>query len=393
MPIPKNLSGTDAPAAWSAVLSLALGVFSLVMAEMLPASLLTPMAAALAISEGLAGQAVTATAIVGFVTSLMITTLAARVDRRHLLLTFSVLLIVANLLVASAPGLIVLLGGRLLLGFALGGFWTVAAATTMRLVSAASVPRALSIVFGGVAVATVVTGPLGSLLGALIGWRAVFLVGACVGLLSLGWQYLTLPPLPAQGQARFGGLVDILKRPQITAGLIAASLIFAGHMMFFTYLRPFLEAVTGVGVGALSAILLGFGIANVLGTAASGLLLARGVRFTLAIAPLGLALVGASLALWGGTLWSDAALVACWGFGFGVVPVAWTTWITRTAADQAERASGLLVAAIQLAIALGAGIGGLIVDLAGNRGAFAASAGVLMVAVTLVLRRLRPVRG
>ena len=111
---------TDAPA-WGAVVSMALGVFGLVTAEFLPASLLTPIAAELGISEGAAGQAVTATAVVGMVASLLITTFARRIDRRHLLMGFSALLIVSNLMVAFAPGLTFLLIGRVLLGIALGG--------------------------------------------------------------------------------------------------------------------------------------------------------------------------------------------------------------------------------------------------------------------------------
>lgn len=117
-----TLKADQTAARWSAIWGMAVGVFALVMAEMLPASLLTPMARGLAITEGMAGQAVTATAIVGFLTSLLITALTQQVDRRLMLLGFSVLLIVANLLTASAPGLLMLLIGRLLLGFALGGF-------------------------------------------------------------------------------------------------------------------------------------------------------------------------------------------------------------------------------------------------------------------------------
>ena len=79
--------------AWGAVFSLTLGVFGLVTAEFLPASLLTPMAATLGVTEGLAGQAVTATAAVAMVTSLLISTLTRNIDRRRVLLAFSVLLI------------------------------------------------------------------------------------------------------------------------------------------------------------------------------------------------------------------------------------------------------------------------------------------------------------
>ncbi|MDX5431977.1 MAG: MFS transporter, partial [Halomonas sp.] len=115
--------------AWGAVISMALGVFGLVTAEFLPASLLTPMAADLGVTEGMAGQAVTVTAAVALLTSLLISTATRRIDRRHVLLGFSMLLVASNLMVAFAPNLTVLLIGRVLLGMALGGFWTMSIAT------------------------------------------------------------------------------------------------------------------------------------------------------------------------------------------------------------------------------------------------------------------------
>jgi len=175
----------DKPA-WGAVFSLSLGVFGLVTAEFLPASLLTPMAASLGVSEGLAGQAVTATAAVAMITSLLIATATRTVDRRHVLLAFSVLLIASNLLVAFAPDLLAVLLGRVLLGVAIGGFWTMSAATAMRLVPEALVPRALSIMFSGVSLATIAAAPLGSYFGHLIGWRRVFLLATALG--GLGWS-------------------------------------------------------------------------------------------------------------------------------------------------------------------------------------------------------------
>src|SRR5690242_18534730 len=157
-PAPEVAAGETAPGnkaekavpAWGAVFTLALGVFALVTAEFLPASLLTPMAADLRVTEGAAGQAVTAAASVALATSLLIAAATRRIDRRHVLLAFSILLILSNLLVAFAPSLPVLLAGRVLLGAAIGGFWTMSAAITMKLVPTALVPRALSILFSGV---------------------------------------------------------------------------------------------------------------------------------------------------------------------------------------------------------------------------------------------------
>lgn len=375
--------------AWGAVFSLSLGVFGLVTAEFLPASLLTPMAASLGVTEGLAGQAVTATAAVAMVTSLLISTATRRVDRRHVLLAFSVLLIASNLLVAYAPNLALVLAGRVLLGIAIGGFWTMSAATAMRLVPEAMVPRALSIMFSGVSLATIAAAPMGSYFGHLIGWRHVFLLAVALGVLALLWQIATLPRMAPNGETRLRTLVEVLQRPGMGRGVLACLLVFTGHFAFFTYLRPFLENETGVGIQGLSVILLGFGVANFLGTSLAGLLLERSLRFTLLAMPLLMGIIGFALIALGRLPIAHAVLVSLWGMAFGAVPVAWSTWITRTVPDEAESGGGLFVAAVQLAITLGAAVGGAIFDNSGARGVFLASAVTLLAATCVISLSLR----
>ncbi|SKB26754.1 MFS transporter [Luteibacter sp. 22Crub2.1] len=378
---------TTAPA-WGAVFAMTLGVFGLITAEFLPASLLTPMALTLGVTEGMAGQTVTATAVVALFTSLVISVVTRNTDRRLVLLAFSVLLIGSNLLVAYAPNLTVMLLGRVLLGVAIGGFWTMSAATAMRLVPEAMVPRALSIIFSGVSVATVAAAPLGSYFGHLIGWRNVFLIATAIGVFALVWQWFTLPRMPSNGAARMGTLLKVMKRPAMRTGMVAVILVFTGHFAFFTYLRPFLETVTGVGVNGLSAMLLGFGIANFVGTSLAGFLLERNLRLMLLLMPLAMGAMALVLVTLGRAPVADAVLVSLWGMAFGCVPVAWTTWITRTVPDEAESGGGLIVAAVQLAITLGAAVGGVIFDASGATGVFVASAVVLLVAAATISMRL-----
>ncbi len=375
--------GAEKPA-WAAVVSMALGVFSLVTAEFLPASLLTPIAAELNVTEGAAGQAVTATAVVGMIASLLIAPVARGVDRRHLMMFFSLLLIFSNLLVAFAPGLTLLLIGRVLLGAAIGGFWAMATAVTMRLVPPVLVPRALSMIFSGVSAATVVAAPLGSYLGALAGWRAVFVLAAGLGLVALVMQFLSLPKLRPTGAASLRVFIDVLARPGIALGIVTATLVFAGHFAFFTYLRPFLET-DGGGIEVVSSVLLGFGLANFLGTLAAGPLIGYSLRLTLTLMPLLMAGMGFVLVAGDTPFAVNAIIVALWGLVFGGVPVAWSTWLARNVPDEAESAGGLLVAAIQFSIAMGAALGGIIFDANGVAGVFMASSLVLVVAAIGIL--------
>lgn len=383
-------SAADPKPAWGAVFALALGVVGLIASETLPVSLLTPIAGALGVTQGAAGQAVTATALVALVSSLLIPVVTRRFNRRSVLLSFTALLVGSNLLVAFAPNFSVLLLGRVLLGIGLGGFWAMAAAVTMRLVPEFHVPRALSIVFGGISVASVVAAPLSSYFGAVIGWRGVFIAAAAVGLLALVWQALVLPPLAPSGQARLRTLFGLLKRPPVGVGMAGVVLGFAGHFAFFTYLRPFLETVSHVGVGGISGTLLAFGAASLLGTWLAGPMLARSLRGTLAAMPLVMSLLAAGLVAAGSVPALAAALVALWGFFFAVLPVGWSTWLTRTVPDEAESGGGLLSAAIQLAITAGAALGGVVFNAGGAKNTFLVSAALLLSAAFVTAFGLKP---
>ncbi len=370
---------------WGAVLSVTLGIFGIVGAEFLPASLLTPMARDLQVSEGMAGQAVTVTAAAGLVASLLISVVSGRMDRRLVLTFMTLLLVISNLLVAFAHNLAVVMIARVLLGIALGGFWALAAATMMRLVPESDVPKALSILFIGVSAATVSAAPFGSFLGDVLGWRVVFVAAAGLGAVALVAQILTLPSMRAERAARLSTLLSLFGRPSVGLGMLTLLLVFAGHFAFFTYLRPFLEAVTMADPAGVTSILLLFGIGSFVGNSVSSRLIQNSMRLTLAAMPLIMALAAALLSTIGGSMLGDAALVAIWGVAFGIVPVSWSTWVTRIAPDEAESSGGLMVATCNLAIAAGAAGGGWIFDVYGARTEFLVSAGVLGLAFLLSL--------
>ncbi|PYE29986.1 putative MFS family arabinose efflux permease [Rhizobium sp. PP-F2F-G38] len=377
---------------WAAVWATGLGVSSLTAAEMLPVSLLTPMGTDLGITEGMAGQAVTATAVVALVTSIFIAVTTRGLDRRTLLLWLSAIQILSNLTVAFAPNLFVLLIGRMFLGLSLGGFWALSAALAMRLVPEDAVPKAFSIIFGGVSVATVAAAPIGSYLGSVIGWRGVFTAAAVLAIIGFVWQFVSLPSMPSRGKARLATLFHVLKRPRIGLGMSAVVLVFAGHFAFFTYLRPFLETVTNAGVNGVTLILLAFGIGSFVGTSASGWLLKTNLWLTLWLVPLLMSALAIAAVILGGSAILISVIVALWGFSFGTIPVGWSTWLTRTVPDEAESGGGLLVAAIQIAMTIGAALGGAIVDVSGITVVFVFSAAILLAATVAALIALQDLR-
>lgn len=375
--------------AWMAVFSLAMGVFGLLTAEYLPASLLTLMATDLGVSESLAGQAVTVTAVVALFAGLLVPGLTRGIDRRWVLLGFSTLMVASNLLVAVSSSFAVLLLMRILLGIALGGFWSMAAAVAMRLVPSALLPRALSIIFSGIAIGTVVAVPLGSYLGGLYGWRSAFFAAAAVGMVTLAFQSLTLPRLAPRRPARLRTVLEVLQRPGIAIGMFGCVLVHSGHFAMFTYVRPFLEGTTGIGPQGLSLMLLGFGAANFVGTLLAGRLLERHPLATLVLMPALVGVAALALVLLPASVPGQAALLAVWGLAFGGVPVAWSNWVASSVPDQAESAGGMVVASVQSAIATGAAAGGAMFSLSGSAGVFVAAAVLMLLAALLIALRVR----
>ncbi|TIL37095.1 MAG: MFS transporter [Mesorhizobium sp.] len=357
--------------AWGAVVSLALGVFGLVTAEFLPASLLTPLAQDLGVTEGTAGQAVTATAVVGAIAAPTMAIVTKRLDRRLVMWGLTVLLILSNLLAAFASSLPVLLIARIMLGISLGGFWSMSAAMAMRLVPMRLMPRAMSIILTGVSVATVCAAPVGAYVGDIWGWRTAFMIAAVVGALAMLVQIATLPKLPPAGVASFRTLLEVIKRPLIRVALLVVLLVASGHFAGFTYVRPFLEKVPALDIETISLVLLAYGIGGFFGNFAGGFMAERSLKTAVGLAPLLIAVAALLLLTIGASPAVAAIAVAAWGFAFGAVPVGLQTWLVRAAPDQAESAGGLMVATFQVAIALGAVFGGLLVDNAGVASAFA----------------------
>ncbi len=374
-------SVTSAAPAWGAVFSMSLAIFGLVGAEFLPVSLLTPIADDLQVTEGMAGQAVTATAAVALVTSLLVTVVSGRFDRRNVLIFFSAMLIVSNLLVAAAPNLTSLLIARVLLGIGLGGSWALSAATIMRLVPDHSVPKALAILFGGVSAATVFAAPFGSYFGELMGWRAVFVAAAGIGVAALVMQLPTLPAMPRLGTPRLGTLLALYARPGFGPAMLSVLFVFTGIFGVLTYLRPYLEQVTQVDTNGVTTILLVYGIGTFVGNSLSGQLIGKSLRGTLSVMPVILAMAALFLSLLGGNVIGDTAAAAVVGVAVGIVPVSWSTWITRNVPEEAESAGGMFIATINLAIAAGAAGGGAIFDLSGPQTVFLVSAIVLALAL------------
>lgn len=366
------------PANWSAVLALTLCVSTLIASEFMPVSLLTPIATDLCLTEGMAGQAIAVSGLFAVLTSLIVARASAGVDRRHLLLGLTLVMLVSGVMVAFAPNAAVFMAGRALVGVVIGGFWSMSTATVMRLVPPASVPKALALLNGGNALATTIAAPLGSFLGQFVGWRWAFFMVVPLAGLTFAWKWLALPPMPSDRDEPASHTLSLLERAEVQRGMAAVALLFAGQFAIFTYFRPFLEQQVHLGVSQISLVLLGMGLAGVVGNALVGRLIGRSLMLALITLPLALAILAVALVVLKLSPPVVALALALWGMVGTSAPVAWWTWMARTLPDDAEAAGGLMVAVIQMAITLGAAAGGMLFDAFGYGAAFLGGALMLV---------------
>jgi predicted MFS family arabinose efflux permease len=375
-----------------AVGSMAMCVALLIASEFMPVSLLTPIAADLGATEGMAGQAIAISGLFAVVTSLLIASIASRFDRRHVLMALTAIMLASLLLIASATNFGVFMVARALLGITIGGFWALATATIMRLVPEDAVPKALGILYMGNAVATAFAAPIGSYLGGMIGWRGVFWVLVPFVALNLAWQWISLPSMPPQAANPVSKVLRLLGRRHVAYAMLGVMLTFAGAFAAFTYFRPFLENTTHVTVTQLSLLLLGLGMAGFAGTYGASALLGRHLYPLLRWLPLALGIVTFAMLGVGHSLGAVAVAMIAWGALNSAIPVAWSTWLAKGISDAPESGGGLLVAAIQLAIMTGAGVGGVLLDHL-SIAATMIGGGALLLLSSLIIgngRRLKP---
>ena len=373
----QNEASEKQRAHWGGVFAMTLCVFALIASEFMPVSLLTPMAHALNVTEGMAGQGIAISGAFAVVTSLFISRLAGTLDRKMLLLGLTCMMALSGAVIAMAPNYLAYMVGRALIGIVVGGFWSMSAATAMRLVPVHRVPLALAIFNSGNALATVVAAPLGSWLGSVIGWRGAFFCLLPVAIVAFIWQLLSLPSMPVTRQPTGASNV-------VTLGMLGVGIFFMGQFTLFTYIRPFLEAVTKVDASTVTLILLVIGIAGFIGTTLIGRVLKCGFYPTLMAIPVLMAIVALALIAFGSQAAIVTALLGLWGFISTAAPVGWWAWIPRTFPQNAEAGGGLMVAMVQLSIALGSTVGGLLFDHHGYQSTFLTSAAMLIIATVLI---------
>ena len=198
-----------------------------------------------------------------------------------------------------------------------------------------------------------------------------------------------LPSVRSTGAPGFHPLLATLRSRLILLGLLATALIAAGHFTGFTYIRPAATDIGGLDPSQLSLLLVVYGIAVTAGNLVAGPLADKRMRVAVLLFPVLLGAAMITFALAGSTTPGLITAVAVWGLGFGAVPTTLTTWMARAEPSRLESVGGLQSATFQVAIALGAIIGGLLVDGIGVQTALI-TGGVSAALGALLLVTLKP---
>jgi predicted MFS family arabinose efflux permease len=364
--------------AWLAVASVALGAFVIVTTEFIPVGFLPRIAGSLHVSLGLAGLMVLVPGLSAAVSAPFIFVGARQVNRRNMITALGGLVVLANAIASVAPNFVVVLIGRILLGVAIAGFWTVVTPVGPKLVGKEAGTRATSIIVAGVSAGTVAGLPAGQALGNLLGWRLTFAAAAAVAAIVVASQLLLLPSITSDPHTRLRDLGGVLRRPSARAGLAATSIVFIGQFGASTYVTPLLTEHARMGSGAVTALFFAYGAAGIAGTLIGGPLVASSRVATFALAALGVSVALITLPVLGADHVAVSIVIVAWGFIWGFIPLAAQVWMLRAVPDAQEAASAANVSNMQISIAIGSAVGGLLVDNAGLASVYAAGGSIAL---------------
>ena len=375
-----------------ALWALMISAFAVGTTEFVIVGLLPTIAADLGVSLPSAGLLVSLYALGVTIGAPVLTALTGRLPRKTLLLALLVLFIAGNAFAAFAPGYDSLLAARFITGLAHGVFFAIASTIATNLVSRDKESSAIAMVFMGLTVALVTGVPLGTWIGQVFGWQSTFLGVVALGAVGLIASAVLVPArLPQSAPPSLRAQAQVLTSPRLLLVYLITAVGYGGNFVAFTYLAPMLTQVTGLTAGAVSLVILLYGASVAVGNILGGRLADRmGPVPALTLIFAGLALLLAAL---GAVLTQPVAAVAVvglWGgFAFANVPPlqSYVVQIAREVSpDAVDVASGLNIGAFNLGIALGAWIGGMVVQGAGL--AAAPWVGAAIVAAGMVLTRL-----
>lgn len=375
------------------LLALALGGFSIGTTEFTTMGLLPQIADDLQVSIPTAGHVITAYALGVVVGAPLLTTVAARVDRRTLLLVLMAAFTVGNVLSALAPTAGWLVAARFAAGLPHGAFFGVGAAMGAHVAGPGRRGQAVATMMAGLTIANVVGVPLSTVLGQAFGWRVAFVAVGVLGLATLAALWRFVPGLAVADGVSVRTEVRALRNARLWVVCAAGAIGFGGMFAVYSYVAPLLTEVTGVAEATVPLVLALFGVGMTVGTLVGGRLADRSVPRTVLLGfvttIVALVLI-AAVAHW--VVPGVLAIVAL-GVTSQVLGIALQSWLMDLSPQAPSLGAALCHSALNVGNAAGAWAGGLVI--AGGLGYLApawvgaglTAAGLVIAAFVLPRRR------
>ncbi len=351
-----------------ALFALTLSAFAIGTTEFVIVGLIPTIAEQLNVSLPSAGLLVSLYALGVAIGAPVLTALTGKLPRKWLMVGLMALFTVGNLLAWQAPGYESLIVARILTGLAHGVFFSVGSTIATGLVAKEKAASAIAIMFSGLTVSLVTGVPLGTWIGQVFGWRETFLVVSLLGLVAMVGSLLLVPGnLPKGAASSVREQLSVLTRKPLLLVYAQTALGYGGAFTAFTFLAPILQQVSGFSAGAVSLILLVYGVSVAVGNIWGGKLADRmGPLPALKLLFAGLAVVLLVLTFTAPHPVLAVLTVLVWGaFAFGNVPglqVLVVKQAERHTPNAVDVASGLNIAAFNVGIALGSVVGGFVVE-------------------------------
>ena len=346
-----------------ALLALAMTGFICIVTETLPAGLLPQISQGLDVSSALAGQMVTVYALGSLLAAIPLTIATQGWRRRNVLLLTIVGFLLFNSITAWSSDYGATLIARFFAGASAGLAWSLLAGYARRMVAPHLQGRAMAVAMVGTPIALSLGVPLGTWLGALVGWRTAFGLMSALTLVLMVWVVVKVPDYPGQAASERIGLRQVLLTPGVRSVLAVVLTWMLAHNMLYTYIAPF---VASAGLGnKVDIVLLVFGLAALVGIWLTGRLVDRHLRNAVLTS---LATFAAISLLFGFFSRSVAVVYAgifVWGLSFGGAATLLQTALAYAAGEGADVALSMNVVVWNSAIAAGALTGGVLLDQVG----------------------------
>ena len=344
-----------------ALLALAISAFAIGTTEFVIMGLLPEVAADLGVSIPSAGLLISGYALGVVIGAPLLTVLGGRLPRKKMLLGLMVLFIAGNLISAVADTYGVLMSGRVIAALAHGAFFGVGSVVAADLVAPQRRASAIALMFTGLTVANVLGVPMGTALGQELGWRSTFWAVTALGVIGLLGIVLLVPKQEAQaGDLR--GELAVFRNPQVWLALLMTAFGFAGVFASFTYIAPMMTEVAGFSSGAVTWLLVLFGVGLFAGNLLGGRAADRSVMKSIVVILISLAAVLTAFVFTAHSPVLAAITIVLFGAaGFATVPPLQMR-VVQTAEGAPALASAANIAAFNLGNAGGAWLGGLAIE-------------------------------